>query len=147
MVFKTDPDRDFYRFYGKVVVGDDCWEWQGHRLRGYGQFSYKNKIVRAHRWAYEYHVGPIPEGLQIDHICENPSCVRWDHLVPATPKENIARYIASGRAHRSHCRRGHKFTEETTQFRSDGRRYCKKCQNDKRRARYASGKYSEGDDK
>ncbi len=147
MVFRTDEHRAFYRFYDKVLVGDECWEWQGNKLRGYGQFWHDGKTVRAHRWAYEYHVGTIPDGLQIDHICENPSCVRWDHLMPATPKENIARYIASGRAHKTHCKRGHLFTDATTQWRPDGRRYCKECVKDKRGAahrRNRTSKYSTG---
>lgn len=138
------------RFYDKVLVGDGCWEWQGNKHRRYGQFWHDGKTVRAHRWSYEYHVGPIPEGLAIDHICENPSCVRWDHLTPATPKENTARYIASGRAHKTHCKYGHLFTEETTQWRPNGRRYCKECVKERRnaprrkRASKYAGKYSEG---
>lgn len=145
MVRRGDQERDFYRFYENVLVGDGCWEWQASKHRRYGRFwvgGADGKTVRAHRWAYEYHVGPIPGGLQIDHVCENPSCVRWDHMVTATAKENMARLIASGRRCKTHCKRGHLFTNETLQKRKDGSRYCKVCQNAKRKAAYAAGKFT-----
>lgn len=150
MVLRQDANRDFYRFYEHVLVADGCWEWQAKLHQGYGQFWFKGKTVRAHRWSYEYHVGPIPDGLQIDHICENPSCVRWDHLAVATAKENIARSVASGRRHKTHCKYGHMFTEQTTQWRPDGRRYCKECVKERRGAthrRSRASKYRTGEGK
>ena len=86
-------------------VGDDpdkCWEWSGHRLTQestgeYGTFWADGKTVRAHRWAYEQFVGPIPEGLVVRHTCDNPPCVRPSHLVVGTQKENIADSVRSGR--------------------------------------------------
>lgn len=76
---------------GKFLVGDGCWEWRASR-RGYGYgeilIGPGKKKAPAHRVMYEYFVGPIPEGLELDHLCENPRCVRPDHLEPVTHSEN-----------------------------------------------------------
>lgn len=75
------------RFCARVQRGDGCWEWQGYRAirrgqtNGHGKFSLANgQPVLAHRYAYELWVGPIPDGMVVHHRCENPSCVRPDHL-------------------------------------------------------------------
>lgn len=69
-----------------------CWEWQGARdSNGYGQLNVRNSILGAHRVAYETFVGPIPEGLHLDHLCVNPPCVNPDHLEPVTNAENVRR--------------------------------------------------------
>jgi hypothetical protein len=75
-----------------------CWLWTGakHAL-GYGQQRIDWRIVPAHRFSYELLVGPIPEGLQIDHLCRVPSCVRPSHLEPVTHRENGLRGIAARR--------------------------------------------------
>jgi hypothetical protein len=70
-----------------------CWVWQRARTRkGYGQKVLPGQIViRAHRWYYEQAWGPIPEGLQLDHLCRNPPCVNPDHLEVVTNQENVHR--------------------------------------------------------
>lgn len=81
------------RFWSKVDVPDhvQCWEWKGARLPdGYGQFWLDGRIVRAHRFSYEAHYGPIPDGLHVMHACDNPSCVRPDHLRTGTVADNNA---------------------------------------------------------
>ena len=78
------------RFWARVDVGL-CWEWTGSNDRGYGMFRLDGRTVRAHRWAWETLVGPIPRGLHLDHLCRNPPCVNPDHLEPVTQPENIRR--------------------------------------------------------
>lgn len=79
-----------------------CWMWTGTiGKKGYGCIFISRKRYEAHRLVYELLVGPIPEGLEIDHLCEVHGCVNPDHLEPVTGSENIARYWAratSGRA-------------------------------------------------
>jgi len=81
-------------FWSKVEKGSGCWIWQGRVSRngGYGQF-----VVRAHRLSVELTSGPIPEGLVVLHLCDNPRCVRPDHLRVGTSKENTQDAIAKGR--------------------------------------------------
>lgn len=73
------------RFFEKVHMTDGCWLWMGHRnSTNYGTFRDHGKTQLAHRVAYERIVGPIPEGLVIDHLCRNPPCVRPDHMETVT---------------------------------------------------------------
>lgn len=81
------------RFWEKVDKTGECWLWQGYiSHNGYGRFAPSDTIYQAHRLAYEWCVGPIPEGIQIDHICHVRNCVNPEHLRLATvkqQKENI----------------------------------------------------------
>jgi hypothetical protein len=86
------------RFYAKVQKTDSCWVWIGARhSQGYGQLFTANTVngnprpEKAHRVAYELLIGPIPDGLQIDHLCRNKVCVNPAHLEAVTQKENLAR--------------------------------------------------------
>lgn len=112
-----------------------CWVWTASlRPDGYGQFRIGGRIdgrnVRAHQVSYELLVGPIPEGLVIDHLCRNRACVNPSHLEPVTHRINIIRGEgASAKAARAiHCKRGHPFDAENTIIRSNGKRLCKACQ-------------------
>lgn len=91
------------RFWTKVQRGDGCWEWTGkERVKGYGRFrpgSTQPKVL-AHRFAYELLCGPIPDGLQVLHRCDNPLCVRPDHLFPGTNADNVADKVSKGRQSR-----------------------------------------------
>jgi hypothetical protein len=107
-----------------------CWLWTGGKNPGgYALFSVNRKTVSAHRWSYEHHVGAIPEGLQIDHLCVTPSCVNPEHLEPVTAQENIRR--SSGRAavtaRTGVCAEGHAMTEENTYTAPSGLRRCRAC--------------------
>ncbi len=126
------------RFTTFVELADDgCWEWTGTRqTNGYGAFGVDGQTLRAHRWAYEHFVGPIPVGLQIDHLCRNRACVNPDHLEPVTSGENTRR------AMRTHCVNGHEFTPDNTYVPADGKRYCRECR--RRRVREYQERCSRG---
>jgi hypothetical protein len=86
------------RFWEKVQQSDGCWEWTGWRTpKGYGALSVGGKKVRAHRFAYELCVGPIPPTLIICHHCDNPACVRPDHLFCGTYADNNRDMLQKGR--------------------------------------------------
>lgn len=118
-------------FWSRVQKTETCWWWTGAKTpEGYGQVVIAGKIVGAHRHAYELAVGPIPDGLQLDHLCRKPSCVRPDHLEPVTRRVNILRGTSpvARRAGTSHCVKGHEYTpENTVRSRRDGRRSCREC--------------------
>src|SRR5438105_2573404 len=117
------------RFWAKVEKTDTCWLWTASTANGgYGAFVLNDVIVRAHRFAYELLVGPIPEGLQLDHLCRVRHCVNPAHLEPVTQQENIRR---GERATATHCPNGHEYTPENTQIRTGahrpGTRVCLTC--------------------
>lgn len=86
---------DLYRLRQRYVEDESgCWLWVGEcNDNGYGRFSVKGRKVYAHRSSYEIHVGPIPEGLHIDHLCRVRNCVNPEHLEPVTRSENVRRGI------------------------------------------------------
>lgn len=121
------------RFWEKTVPAGECLEWTGVRCNGYGQIWFSGRMRLAHRIAYELVVGPIPEGLTIDHLCRNRACVNTDHLDPCTGKENTLRgeTITAFNARKTECLRGHPFSIENTHFfvRRNGKhgRACRTC--------------------
>ena len=76
------------RFWSKVTLSEGCWEWEHPRLSGYGDFRIGDRKVRAHRFMWELVRGPIPAGKCILHRCDNPACVRPDHLFLGTMQDN-----------------------------------------------------------
>lgn len=113
------------RFKSRVQQRPDgCWEWLGHIDRaGYGGYKSGGHYWMAHRFAYETLVGPIPEGLEIDHLCRVRACVNPDHLEPVTHTVNIRRRFTDY----THCVNGHEFTEANTYTRPSGHRDCRIC--------------------
>src|SRR5665213_3454725 len=118
--------------------GEGCWTWHGTvTSQGYGYFHRTRGTRVAHRLVYERLVGPIAEGMDLDHVCHNADvacaggntcqhrrCVRPNHLEPVTSPVNVKR----GRgANRTHCKWGHQFTPANTYVRKDGGRMCRKC--------------------
>ena len=87
------------RFFSKVRKTDECWWWLGTKNnKGYGMFMLRSpdKIL-AHRASYVLHCGPLPEGKNLLHRCDNPACVNPDHLVVGTQRDNQRDMAAKGR--------------------------------------------------
>jgi hypothetical protein len=119
------------RFWDKVQITDDCWLWQGSRNdKGYGHIRVDRRLHGAHRVAYELVVGPIPDGLVIDHLCRVRNCVRPDHLETVTNAENLRRGLSG--ILKVECVNGHAYTPENTYRYPDGRRACRTCRADLR---------------
>lgn len=115
------------RFWSNVEKGPNCWEWSGCINGGYGVFFSDGAKKKAHRISWELLKGKIPDGLVIDHICRNSSCVNPDHLEPVTSGENTRRGISHNRM-RTHCKYGHEFTNVNTYRRPDTTsRGCRIC--------------------
>lgn len=86
-------------FARRFEKSDGCWEWtRGKDGSGYGKMPYQGKSLKAHRVAYELHNGRIPEGKHILHACDNPACVRPEHLSAGTHQDNMADKTAKRRA-------------------------------------------------
>lgn len=107
-----------------------CWEWVGARSSsGYGTVWIGGVNYLPHRIAYELLVGPIPEGMQMDHLCRNKFCCNPSHVEPVTAKENMARRPD---VRKSHCKHGHELTVENliVKRRGSGRveRNCRECE-------------------
>lgn len=129
------------RFWEKVNKTNTCWLWNAVLdKRGYGLFNPSGHRVFAHRFAYELLVGTIPDGLEPDHLCRIPACVRPEHIELVTHRENVLRGIAvtSLNAKKTHCPQGHKYDMLNTYRRPiGGGRACKECNRIRGRQHYA----------
>lgn len=130
---KTAPD---VRFWPRVSKTDECWIWNGAQHRsGHGHFNAGSGGYQlAHRFAYEQLVGPIPIGMVLCHRCDNPRCVRPDHLFVGTQADNVDDMMTKGRGRGQFqptdvCPRGHSRTPENTRVRPNGKRSCRPCEN------------------
>lgn len=129
------------RFWSKVEFTDTCWLWRsGVRGGGYGAFKVNGHHVQAHRWAYEAMIGPIPDGLTLDHLCRIRPCVRPAHLEPVTFAENVRRGLAGYGSHgglgaikKARCIRGHLLSEARPAKKG---RDCLPCHNENQRKHY-----------
>lgn len=125
-----------------IDIGD-CWEWtRGRDGNGYGRARADGKMVYVHRQVWTELVGPIPAGLELDHLCRNPACCNPDHLEPVTHRENIRR----GRTKKHDSEPCVKCASTEWGWNHRGSRYCKPCNRAKVKAAKAKKRTRLGDD-
>lgn len=126
-------------FWTNVHFGPTCWEWIGAPgSGGYGQRRFEGKPTGAHRVSWIMENGPIPNGLWVLHKCDNPPCVRPDHLFLGTHVDNMVDMTAKGRHAElrvTHCPAGHEYDDANTYIRPQGKRRCQACHRIEQRAR------------
>jgi len=124
------------RFWEKVDKNgpDGCWLWIGAQSRGYGRVAWRGRQEACHRLSYILLVGPIPIGLELDHLCRVPSCVNPEHLEAVSHRENMHRgyNIGAVNAQKKCCLKGHIFDLFNTRIKTTGHRECKACARDRR---------------
>lgn len=121
-------------------MASECWLWAGSKdAKGYGHIYMRGSKppygpAQAHRVVYEALVGPIPEDMQLDHLCRVPACVNPEHLEPVTQKKNILRGVGvtAQNARKTHCPHGHPYSETAQILTPPSRkgstwRRCGKC--------------------
>lgn len=126
------------RFAARWSLDGECWRWTGARHpAGYGTFG----DHLAHRRSYELHVGPIPAGLTLDHLCRNRWCVNPAHLEAVPLVENVMRGESppARNARKTHCPQGHPYDEANTYWTSNGWRICRACNRERGRRRSPGG--------
>ena len=127
-------DTDMKRLLAKVDASNsDCWNWTASTTtRGYPQFRLDGKVVKAYRTMYEYFVGPIPDGLDVNHICGNRLCMNYRHMELVSRTETLLRAGVPDMTHKryaaqTHCKRGHEYTEANTQWQKIKGVWCRNC--------------------
>lgn len=135
------------RFFAKIKITDHGLEWNAALDHGgYGKFYVDGRLVGAHRVAYQLWAGPIPAGMELDHLCRIHHCVTPDHLEPVTGKVNVGRGLAPIRMRernpgaelerqRTHCPANHEYDDVNTYTDKKGCRHCRACARERERKR------------
>ena len=139
------------RFWSKVntEAPGGCWEWTAAKLKtGYGRFKFSGKPALAHRVSYELVYGEFDKTKQVIHSCDNPSCVKPDHLRLGTIQENMQDRGDRGRhgrynSKKTQCKNGHPFSGDNLHINANGSRSCKECGRAWSLARYHRKKLTE----
>lgn len=136
-------DERFWQRVDKTAGEDACWPWTARRdRRGYGRISVPGRRhFLAHRYAFESAVGPITDGLNVLHSCDNPPCCNPAHLHLGTQADNLAEMRARGRAARwweaiTKCPAGHEYDATNTYVTPSGSRHCRACSRIRAKERY-----------
>jgi len=126
------------------VVGtrfdDGCWVWHGQHVSGYTRVKYRGKNKRVHRVAYELRYGLVPDGLELDHTCNNKTCWNPDHVEPVTHQENCIR-TSHSHSLKTHCSKGHPYNFGNT-YQTKGspshtsQRQCRTCNRERKLRAY-----------
>lgn len=132
------------KFLGKVKKGlpNECWPWEGTTNNGYGQVTMPGRQVAAHRLSYQAWIGPIPEGLDIHHVCHNKLCVNPAHLEALPHKDHTRQHLTNPLTQnflKTHCLRGHELSGYNV-YVINGSRNCRECNNRRNRESYARKK-------
>lgn len=107
--------KEWLRFWSFVEKGVKCWNWTAvrHHSGGYGIIRWRGVKTHAHRLSYQMSVGPVATDLYVLHKCDNPACVRPDHLFTGDQDANMQDRKNKGHYRaKTHCRSGHAMTGE-----------------------------------
>lgn len=130
-----EPPSLYQRFWDKVNITDDCWEWTASlRGTGYGAFSVPRPQggfthIGAHQFSYWLCVGDVPAGYELDHLCRNRKCVNPQHLEAVPHRLNMLRSTSpvADNALKTHCPQGHPYAGENLMIKHSAR-YCRTCE-------------------